>query len=160
MGQKYVLKVLDEVDANKNGELDGDELMHLLRRLLDGTRVESRQREHELLTHSGMPLNEAEDWFGIYIDACKARAGEEGQPSPQVSTDDFISIGDVKAVFEGKLGLKIEKNDTAQMKKFLQEVDTDFNGQIDFGEFVSLVQKMWDVDFAGIATMLGGGGGG
>lgn len=51
--------------------------------------------------------------------------------------------------------MKFDRVRTDQMKNWLAEVDTDFNGQIDFGEFCTLVQKMWDVNFCSIHSLCG-----
>jgi len=136
--QKYVLSVLSQVDSDRNGTLCLEELLHLVRKLIDGQKVEPRVREYELLQRSGMELSECEEWFEVF-----------GAVSEEVG---WISMLDIKAVFE-KINVKWDKQGTIQMKEWLTEVDDDYNGQIDFGEFCCLVQKMWDANFGGIRAV-------
>jgi Ca2+-binding EF-hand superfamily protein len=145
--QKYVLRVLNEVDDNQNGALDPEELLHLFRKLIDHEKAEPREREFKLLKDSGMPLDECENWFDVYTKAVEDRQGQvEGKLT---KADNYISVADVKSVFE-PLGMKPNREDTDKLRSWLTEVDTDFNGQIDFGEFCCLVQRMWSVNFCGI----------
>jgi len=136
--QEHVKRVLNEVDMDKNGALGLFELLHLVRRLLDEQKDPPREQEYRLMRDSKMPLQEAEEWAHLH----QAHAGDRG----------YIIIADVKKVFEGML--KINNDGAKQMSAWLSEVDEDANGQIDLGEWIALVQKMWDTDFCGLKKLV------
>lgn len=151
--QQYVLDVFqNKIDRDKNGKLSLTELMHLIRALRDDQKIVPRQRENELLERSGMELADIEEWFGVFMIQAHQADPEVKEPVNNPEADEFIGLANIKSVFEG-IGLKWDKSGSDKLKKWLSEVDEDYNGKIDFAEFCCLVQKMWDEDFAGIRQM-------
>jgi len=64
-------------------------------------------------------------------------------------SDAGIAMGDVKDLFD-KIQMTWNYSENSLLTKWLQECDEDCNGQIDFGEFCCLVQRMWDTNFANV----------
>ncbi|CAE8610563.1 unnamed protein product, partial [Polarella glacialis] len=141
--QKELIQWVKEEDRDRSGSIDFQEFMHLLRRITEKSRLEGRRREHRLISESGMALEEAEEWLGVFQGAVGISSSAQGQGEAS------IHIQDMRELFE-QIGLKWDADSARQMKAWLKEVDEDTNGRIDFGEFCSLVQRMWDSNFADI----------
>lgn len=134
--QMHLIELVKEADTDRSGALNFMEFLQLLRKLIDHDKVDSRKREHRLITSSGISLEECEEWLHVF----QAKAGDEGEA---------IDIPEMRALFE-TIDLRWDVPGSRQMMDWLREVDENSDGQIDFGEFCCLVQKMWDHDFAGI----------
>lgn len=135
--QHYIIDMVKSADVDKSGTISLDELLNLLRRIIEDLKIPSRSREHKLIVKSGMLLHECDEWVDIFA-ACANTSGGS------------ISILDMESIFSAVLGMTFGKEGTLQMKEWLVQVDEDSNEKIDFGEFICLVQKMWAADFCGI----------
>lgn len=133
--QHFIIGLVKEADVDKSGSIDFTEFLHILRKLIDRDKIKDRQREHRLITSSGIALEECDEWLQIF----KKSAGEL----------EYIHISEMRALFR-QINLRWDAEGNQQMMAWLREVDEDSNGRIDFGEFCCLIQKMWDLDFAGI----------
>eukprot|EP00933_Yihiella_yeosuensis_P044822 TRINITY_DN40094_c0_g1_i1.p1 TRINITY_DN40094_c0_g1~~TRINITY_DN40094_c0_g1_i1.p1 ORF type:complete len:410 (-),score=88.92 TRINITY_DN40094_c0_g1_i1:246-1475(-) len=133
--QKELVKMVKEADCDKSGTIDFREFLQLLRKITEKEKLANRTREHRLITTSGMTLEECEEWLDVF----QITAGEE----------EALQFQDMKGLFE-QIEVKWDNEGSKQMMAWLREVDEDANGEIDFGEFCCLVQKMWENDFAKI----------
>eukprot|EP00747_Dinoflagellata_sp_TGD_P181503 gnl/TRDRNA2_/TRDRNA2_35364_c0_seq1.p1 gnl/TRDRNA2_/TRDRNA2_35364_c0~~gnl/TRDRNA2_/TRDRNA2_35364_c0_seq1.p1 ORF type:complete len:413 (+),score=105.18 gnl/TRDRNA2_/TRDRNA2_35364_c0_seq1:118-1356(+) len=135
--QEWVVDLVKSQDRDKSGSIDFDEFLQLVRKLVDRDRVPARKREHALITRSGMSLGECEEWLPVF------QANDEGMG--------YVEIPKMRELFE-TINLKWDVAGSKVMMQWIHEVDEDNNGQVDFGEFCCLVQKMWDKDFGGIRS--------
>eukprot|EP00930_Biecheleria_cincta_P097930 TRINITY_DN89603_c0_g1_i1.p1 TRINITY_DN89603_c0_g1~~TRINITY_DN89603_c0_g1_i1.p1 ORF type:complete len:397 (-),score=110.98 TRINITY_DN89603_c0_g1_i1:16-1206(-) len=134
--QRYLLSLVKEADADRSGSISFQELLHLMRMLQEDEKVKARQRENELLVKSGMSLEDCEEWLHVFEACCPENQG-------------FLILSDFKGLFD-VLELDYGMEESRTIAKWLKDCDEDSNGQIDFGEFCNLVQRMWDANFASI----------
>lgn len=134
--QRYLLSLVKEADADRSGSISFQELLHLMRMLQEDEKVKARERENQLLVKSGMSLEDVEEWLHVFEAVCP-----EGQ--------DYLLLTDFKSLFE-VLELEYGIEESRTIARWLKDCDEDSNGQIDFGEFCNLVQRMWDANFASI----------
>lgn len=134
--QRYLLSLVKEADADRSGSISFQELLHLMRMLQEDEKVKARQRENELLVKSGMALEDCEEWLHVFEACCP-----DGM--------DCLILSDFKSLFD-VLELDYGMEESRTIAKWLKDCDEDSNGQIDFGEFCNLVQRMWDANFAKI----------
>lgn len=133
--QKELVDVLKKIQSKFCGSIDFRGLLHLLRKIMEKEKKRMREREYKLIIDSGMALEECEEWLDVF----QMTAGE------RVSVD----FGDMRRLFE-QIGVKWDLEGTKKMAGWLKDVDEDANGQVDFGEFCCLVNKMWTTNFANI----------
>jgi len=136
--QKEIIHLVKAADKDKSGTIDFQEFLYIIRKITEKEKLDGRKREARLIGESGMPLEECDQWLEVFQSA----AGEA----------DSIIISDMRSLFES-IELKWDAEGSKQMMAWLREVDEDSNGEIDFGEFCTLVQKMWDKDFGHIRRL-------
>eukprot|EP00746_Dinoflagellata_sp_MGD_P005511 gnl/MRDRNA2_/MRDRNA2_110666_c0_seq1.p1 gnl/MRDRNA2_/MRDRNA2_110666_c0~~gnl/MRDRNA2_/MRDRNA2_110666_c0_seq1.p1 ORF type:complete len:813 (+),score=232.60 gnl/MRDRNA2_/MRDRNA2_110666_c0_seq1:71-2440(+) len=124
--QDEIKQLLDNVDADGSGELDSDEFQDLVQRIEE--KLKSLQRRRDLKAGEALGFNARQvcELRGIFFKL-------------DVNGDDSISSGEIQ-----KLAMLMRKRiRTDRLMEIFREVDgEDGNGSLDFGEFMTIVQRL------------------
>jgi len=138
--QEHVIELLKEAKLESSGTLGFSEFLYIIRKLVDKAKVDERRREHGLIAKSGMSLEECEGWHPIFDLA----AGGTG----------CINVQDLRTLFQ-TIGLSWGAEGNRDILAWIKDADENNNGEIDFGEFCCLTNKMWTNNFADIQRVVG-----
>lgn len=132
--RQWYVDTVARLDKDGNGFINFTELCQIMRVVMDQEVMKTRQREFYLIKASKLPFDEVEDWNILFQ---QKDAEREGQGE--------LELVQVKELLTS-IGVKWDSDISSQLKVWLQEADENNNGTIDFGEFCSLIGKMWETN--------------
>jgi len=141
----YLFRLLREVDEDGNGQIDFPDFLRLMRAFYDLQEQDRLIREQQVIRETGFARSEVEEFRELFINyAASTGEGDESRSE--------LTLPEVKRIIANicPLGTKriIQLSDI--FKEMATEEDEDGKRSLHFPEFLLLMRRLLDVNFAGI----------
>merc|ERR1712096_583478 len=129
----------DEEEGEAEAEVNFRGFLQLMRQFLDDSDAQMLKKEEECIERTGFSQDDVLLWRDVFtkfdLDRSGAYDPSEGKK------------------LLGALGIQMDRAASVKYGAIFKEVDEDGSGDLDFAEFLLLIKKLIDEDFAGIAAL-------
>lgn len=135
--RQHITEIIKEADADGNGKLEFDEFLRFMRAVEDFRHTMQLEKERRVISETKFTGQEVCEFRNIFL------AKSKGMPT--------ISLQAFKDILEPICPMG-DRNSTLIMRMFAEmaEGESKETGTLDFPDFLQMLRRMIDVDFAGL----------
>lgn len=148
--QKAMLKLLSEVDDDGDGAIDFDDFVRLMRQFYDNQERERVEQEQRVVRQTGFTRVEVEGFRELFMHYAQAATEERDEADDAANAE--MTFPELKFMIGTicPLGTKRIVELTEIFKDVMTEDDDDTKRAMRFPDFLLLMRRLLDVNFAGI----------